>query len=119
MNVSLPVELGDEVHSKVERGEYASASEVVREGLRLLLDRDRERALLAHLEKVVLEGKDPGPPPGFAAAEWESKKRDVLGGIRERIREGFESIARGEGIPGDRVIAELRESSRGRRAERG
>lgn len=36
MNVSLPAELASFVDREVETGEYGSASEVVREGLRLL-----------------------------------------------------------------------------------
>jgi antitoxin ParD1/3/4 len=39
LNVSLPVELGRLVEDLVRSGHYASASEVVREGLRLLRDR--------------------------------------------------------------------------------
>lgn len=44
MNVSLPLELENVVHAKVQAGFYGSASEVVREGLRLLLERDQYRA---------------------------------------------------------------------------
>jgi antitoxin ParD1/3/4 len=41
MNVSLTPELEQLVQSKVRSGRYLSASEVVREGLRLLEERDR------------------------------------------------------------------------------
>jgi antitoxin ParD1/3/4 len=41
MNVSLTPELEQLVHEKVKSGRYLSASEVVREGLRLLEERDR------------------------------------------------------------------------------
>jgi antitoxin ParD1/3/4 len=40
MNVSLTQELEEFVHSKVQSGMYFSASEVIREGLRLLRDQD-------------------------------------------------------------------------------
>jgi putative addiction module CopG family antidote len=40
LHVELPTELADLVSAKVERGEYASASAVVEEGLQLLQDRD-------------------------------------------------------------------------------
>ena len=43
MNVSLTPELDKFVASKVESGRYTSASEVVREALRLLEERDRAR----------------------------------------------------------------------------
>jgi len=43
MNVSLTPELDSFVAAKVESGRYNSASEVVREALRLLEDHDRAR----------------------------------------------------------------------------
>ena len=49
MNVSLTKELEKFVNSKVESGRYSSASEVVREALRLLQESDSARAAqLAH-----------------------------------------------------------------------
>jgi antitoxin ParD1/3/4 len=44
MNVSLTPELEKFVSAKVDSGRYTSASEVVREALRLLEERDRARA---------------------------------------------------------------------------
>jgi len=41
MNVSLTPELEQVVNQKVSSGLYQTASEVVREGLRLLIERDR------------------------------------------------------------------------------
>jgi antitoxin ParD1/3/4 len=45
MNVSLTPKLEEFVREKVDSGLYNSASEVVREALRLLDERDRERRL--------------------------------------------------------------------------
>lgn len=45
MNVSLTAELEKFVSAKVESGRYNSASEVVREALRLLEEHDQARAL--------------------------------------------------------------------------
>ena len=45
MNVSLTPELEQLIHNKVATGLYLSASEVVREALRLLEERDRIQAL--------------------------------------------------------------------------
>lgn len=50
MNVSLTPELEKLVTKKVKSGLYQSASEVVREGLRLLADHDRARE--SELENV-------------------------------------------------------------------
>jgi antitoxin ParD1/3/4 len=44
MNVSLTPELERYVSAKVEAGRYSSASEVVREALRLLEEQDQHRA---------------------------------------------------------------------------
>lgn len=45
MNVSLTPELEEFVNAKVRTGRYNSASEVVREALRLLEERDRAHAV--------------------------------------------------------------------------
>ena len=45
MNISLTPELEQLIHQKLTSGRYQSASEVVREALRLLEERDQLRAL--------------------------------------------------------------------------
>lgn len=55
LNVSLTRELGDLVSSKVASGRYLSASEVVREGLRLLEVRDHDRDLVLSRVRGKLE----------------------------------------------------------------
>jgi putative addiction module CopG family antidote len=40
-SITLPNEMADAVKSKVASGEYATESEVIREGLRALMARDR------------------------------------------------------------------------------
>ena len=40
-SITLPNDMADIVKSKVRTGEYASESEVIRDGLRVLLARDR------------------------------------------------------------------------------
>ncbi len=57
MNVSLTPALEDFVNRKVSSGRYGSASEVVREALRLLEDKDRVRETqLAELRGEVARG---------------------------------------------------------------
>lgn len=59
MNVSLTPELEQIVNFKVRSGLYNSASEVVREGLRLLDERDKMRELkLEGLRKEIQKGMD-------------------------------------------------------------
>ena len=40
-SITLPTEMAEAVRSKVSEGEYASESEVIRDGLRVLMARDR------------------------------------------------------------------------------
>lgn len=57
MNVSLTPELERLVNDKVATGLYNSASEVVREALRLLRERDEARKLaFAELRRDIAEG---------------------------------------------------------------
>ena len=41
MSITLPIDMADAVKTKVRTGEYASESEVIRDGLRVLMARDR------------------------------------------------------------------------------
>jgi putative addiction module CopG family antidote len=41
LSITLPHEMAEMVRTKVESGEYASESEVIRDGLRILRSRDR------------------------------------------------------------------------------
>ncbi len=59
MNVSLTPELEEYVAAKVKSGLYNSASEVVREGLRLVHEQDQLREIkLSGLKKEVQKGID-------------------------------------------------------------
>jgi antitoxin ParD1/3/4 len=59
MNVHVTDELERLVQSKVQSGRYNSASEVVREALRLLEERDELRAIRKNeLRKRIAEGLD-------------------------------------------------------------
>lgn len=59
VNVSLTPELEELIQERVRSGRYTSASEVVREALRLLQDRDELRQLrLAELRTKVAAGLD-------------------------------------------------------------
>lgn len=59
MNVSLTPELDSYVHGKVESGRYTSASEVVRESLRLMQERDEaHEAYVREVRAKIQEGED-------------------------------------------------------------
>jgi antitoxin ParD1/3/4 len=59
MNVSLTPELEQFVNQKVESGKYQTASEVIRDGLRLLLERDElHQKKLAELRRDIAIGNE-------------------------------------------------------------
>lgn len=63
MNISLTPQLEELVKKKVSSGLYGSASEVVREGLRLLEERDRVRAMrIEELRGEIRQGLESGDP---------------------------------------------------------
>jgi putative addiction module CopG family antidote len=59
-SITLSPEMAEAVEAKIKSGAYASASEVVRDGVRALLDRDaavekwlREEVVAGHLEYLA------------------------------------------------------------------
>jgi antitoxin ParD1/3/4 len=62
MNINLTPQLEEMVRQKVTSGLYTSASEVVREALRLMDEKDQLRiAKLDQLRQAIQEGLDSGP----------------------------------------------------------
>jgi antitoxin ParD1/3/4 len=57
MNVSLSPEIDAWINEKVKSGMYNSSSEVIREGLRMLMEREEQRlSMLEDLRKELLIG---------------------------------------------------------------
>ena len=77
MNVSLTAELEDQVQAFIRKGLYGNQSEVVRAGLRLLLEREEEReARLLALRRDVSDGlKEVRDDSGAAVTADELKAR--------------------------------------------
>jgi antitoxin ParD1/3/4 len=76
MNVNLTPQLEELVRSKVNSGMYTSASEVVREALRLMDEQDRLRqAKLDELRRDVRKGLDSGASEHWDAAAVKTKAR--------------------------------------------
>lgn len=62
MNVNLTPQLEEMIRQKVASGFYNSASEVVREALRLMERQDRQRQIrLEELRREIQRGIDSGP----------------------------------------------------------
>jgi toxin ParE1/3/4 len=76
MNVNLTPQLEELVRSKVNSGMYSSASEVVREALRLMDEQDRLRqAKLDDLRRELRKGLDSGTSEPWDAAAVKAKAR--------------------------------------------
>jgi len=91
MNVSLTKELEEFVNRKVASGRYTSASEVVREALRLLEERDRLRQVrLEELRRDLAVGMEQ-----LDRGEYTVYDKNSLGRLVEDVKtEGRERLAR-------------------------
>jgi len=79
MNVSLTPQLEDMVRQKVASGLYTSASEVIREALRLMEEQDRMRATkLEQLRRDIQDGLNSGDPTPWDAEEIKREGRKKL-----------------------------------------
>jgi antitoxin ParD1/3/4 len=75
-NVNLTPEMDRYVATRIESGQYANASEVLRAGLRELERSEREDQIkLEALRAAIQAGEESGVAEG-----------DVMGEVRERIR---------------------------------
>jgi antitoxin ParD1/3/4 len=78
MNVNLTPQLEELVRSKVASGLYSSASEVVREALRLMDEQDRIReAKLEQLRSDIRLGLASGPSKTWDAESVKRKARSL------------------------------------------
>ncbi len=91
MNVSLTPKLEELVAQRVASGRYGSASEVIREALRLLEDRDMLRSMrLEELRKQIAIGIDQAD-----RGEYVEYDETSLAGMVERIKtEGRKRLTR-------------------------
>jgi putative addiction module CopG family antidote len=77
-NITLPLDIAEAVEEKIKSGAYSSASEVMRDGVRALLERDA--ALERWLREDVIAGHDEymaDPSKGVPA-------KDILDRIKAR-----------------------------------
>ena len=92
MNVSLTPELAKFVEKEVESGLYQTASEVVREGLRLLKDRD-DRQLRADV-RAGFEAVDRGEYTDYTASTIKGLAAEVKAAGRRHLASAQRSRAR-------------------------
>ena len=82
MNISLTPELEQLVHDKVQTGMYQTASEVIREGLRLLRERDQRAEALRRDVRAGFEAVERGE---FADYN-KSNIKELAGSVKSRGR---------------------------------
>jgi antitoxin ParD1/3/4 len=88
MNISLTPELEELVRLKVASGRYGSASEVVREALRLMEEKDRLLgAKLEQLRQDIREGEASGP-----AEPWDPEEIKRAGRARRAARKAGANV---------------------------
>lgn len=79
MNINLTPQLETMVREKVTSGLYGSASEVMREALRLMEQQDRRRGIeLEQLRRDIQEGIDSGSAGELDLAEAKRRGRELL-----------------------------------------
>jgi antitoxin ParD1/3/4 len=79
LNINLTPELEKLIRQKVDSGRYNSASEVVREALRLMESQDALHALqLERLRRDIREGLESGPARPWDVAEMKRQGRKRL-----------------------------------------
>jgi antitoxin ParD1/3/4 len=77
MNISLTPHLEEMIRAKIASGSYNSASEVVREALRLLEEEDQLRSLkMQKLREDIREGLEGGPSAVFDTQEIKRAARE-------------------------------------------
>jgi antitoxin ParD1/3/4 len=85
VNISLTKELEQLVNDKVKSGRYLSASEVIREALRLLEERDHLRQLrLEDLRKEIRRGLDSGPARPLDVTALKARVRRAAAAAKRR-----------------------------------
>ena len=87
MNVSLPPELEKLVQEKVASGLYQTASEVVREGLRLLKERDDRQTSLREAIQESLTQLETGKYQEYTADTLADLAQAVKDRGRQRLAE--------------------------------
>ena len=107
MNVSIPPGQEHFVRAQVDAGRYRTASEVIREGLRLLEEREHLRLLERSLYEGLGSGEEAGLPPELLA-----KARDH---IRQLVAEGLRDREAGRVSDGPAALDRIRKGLQARR----
>ena len=88
MNVSLTPELERFARGLVEEGDYGSASEVMREALRLLKQKRARDQQIEELRGLIREGLESGPPVVVTRDEMKGMMRTRAVELRAQVERG-------------------------------
>jgi antitoxin ParD1/3/4 len=103
MNVSLPEAQEQFVRDQVASGRYRSASEVLRDGLRLLEQAEHRRLL----QKYIVEG--------LSDEELSKVPPELFQRLKEHVGKLLADAAKGEVIDGPTAMEEIRKKLEARR----
>ena len=73
MNIALPEAMKQFVHEQVQKGEYSSASEYIRD----LIRADQKQKAREALEMEILKGLESGPPTPMTSQDWKAIRAEV------------------------------------------
>ena len=107
-NVSLPPSQDRFIRAQVRSGRFRSASEVVREGLRMLEEAEHRRLVERWLVGELTAAEERQIPPAVLKAAREH--------VRGLIDAGLEDAASGRVVDGPSALASLRSSKPRRRS---
>lgn len=87
LSITLPIEMAEQVRERVASGQYASESEVIREGLRTLFARDEaiERWLREEVA-VIYDEQKANPSRGIPADEVRRQLREQREILRKQAQ---------------------------------
>jgi putative addiction module CopG family antidote len=85
LSITLPIEMAEMVKAKVSSGEYASESEVIRDGLRTLAARDAaiEKWLIEEVVPTV-DAHDADPSRALSVQEVRKRLHDHMDARQEQ-----------------------------------
>lgn len=75
-SVNLGEHFNDFVQGQIDTGRFASASEVIRAGLRLLEEHETH---IEHVRKALIEGEKSGEPYSLSRDEYFARRRARAG----------------------------------------
>ncbi len=96
VNVSITPELEQFVQGLVASGRYRSASEVFRDGLRLLEEAERQRLLEKWLAEGLTAAEKAKLPPALL--------QEARSQLEAKVREGLDALNAGDAIDGEKFF---------------